>query len=510
MFYIVTTPRGDCHLLVEQVNPRVYYPLYGLVSVYAVVQRVTTGPLEVNRVCLALQAQQPVTPAVLQLGYLGLLEEHPEEFRQDPRAFRGLTDVELGATIPVEVVTRAHVFPFSGVTRLHGTAVRGHGLPLDEHAYDRSGVDDVGLFPCMLIGYGVVMLVAGKVNVVVLAHGKPRVVLHLECLPGEFLEQGLLLRQELLLPAILLALHPGLVVFPRFLGEGGVHLLEGEEGQVAQLGVNPPVNDLHLVLHGGLVPRLPRAGGDDREAVMIGEVLHDPVYLGLVAVGLDYRCLQVVGNHDLGGSSQVLQAAAEGVQEIIAALAGDGHHENVIGIGHAGHEHLGLHHLPRFPVNVRERVPGEIHEELFTRVMLQDAPRLARFKQLPQVKAELGVTVPAGVLLPVLLPQEVTCNVGPAEFFFKVRDLAFEGLETLFLVGRVPGEKLALQHRVIQGQQLLDIVPVVLDLVHVIVHRPLVQPQFTGYPTVGNPLRVHAQHLLYFTHVNYRSCHMIT
>ena len=102
---------------------------------------------------------------------------------------------------------------------------------------------------------------------------------------------------------------------------------------------------------------------------------------------------------------------------------------------HAGHEHLGLHHLSRFPVNVRERLPGEVHEELLTRVMIQDASRLARFKQLPQVKAELGVTVPAGVLLPVLLPQEVTCHVGPAEFFFKVRDLAFEGLETLFLVG---------------------------------------------------------------------------
>ena len=41
-----------------------------------------------------------------------------------------------------------------------------------------------------------------------------------------------------------------------------------------------------------------------------------------------------MGNHDLGGSSQVLQAAAEGVQEIIAALAGDGHHENVIGLKH--------------------------------------------------------------------------------------------------------------------------------------------------------------------------------
>ena len=40
---------------------------------------------------------------ILSLIHIWLLEEHPEEFRQDPRAFRGLIDVELGTTIPVEV-----------------------------------------------------------------------------------------------------------------------------------------------------------------------------------------------------------------------------------------------------------------------------------------------------------------------------------------------------------------------------------------------------------------------
>lgn len=90
------------------------------------------------------------------------------------------------------------------------------------------------------------------------------------------------------------------------------------------------------------------------------------------------------------------------------------------------------------------------------------------------METELGVTVTFRMLLPVFLPQEITRDMGPAELFLEVCDLTFKLFETCFLVGRVPGKKLALQDRIIQGQEFIDAVPVVFNLAHIIIYRTLV------------------------------------
>ena len=64
---------------VEQVGLVVDHVLDGLVGEYAIVQGVVAHPLKNKGICLALKAQQPVTPAVLRLGVFRPFEHHGKE-----------------------------------------------------------------------------------------------------------------------------------------------------------------------------------------------------------------------------------------------------------------------------------------------------------------------------------------------------------------------------------------------------------------------------------------------
>ena len=82
---------------------------------------------------------------------------------------------------------------------------------------------------------------------------------------------------------------------------------------VAQFGIDPPVGDLHLILHGSLIAGFAAAGRYYCEAIVVGQVFHEPVQVGFVPVRLDHRSFQVVGDQYLGGSPQVVQTTGERV-----------------------------------------------------------------------------------------------------------------------------------------------------------------------------------------------------
>lgn len=66
------------------------------------------------------------------------------------------------------------------------------------------------------------------------------------------------------------------------LPDRGVQLGDTEEAAVAQGGQDPPLGHQHIGLDNGLIPRLARAGGYDRGAIVLGEVEVRAIDDGLV------------------------------------------------------------------------------------------------------------------------------------------------------------------------------------------------------------------------------------
>ena len=63
----------------------------------------------------------------------------------------------------------------------------------------------------------------------------------------------------------------------------------------------------------------------------------------------------------------MLQAQAQGKEEVLRALRRHAPDKDVVAVGHAGHEHLRLLYLARLRVDVRQLVACEIHHQLLAR-----------------------------------------------------------------------------------------------------------------------------------------------
>ena len=65
----------------------------------------------------------------------------------------------------------------------------------------------------------------------------------------------------------------------------------------------------------------------------------------------------------------MLQAQAQGKEEVLRALRRHTVYKDIVAVGHAGHEHLRLLYLARLRVDVRHFVACEIHHQLLARLI---------------------------------------------------------------------------------------------------------------------------------------------
>ena len=193
-------------------------------------------------------------------------------------------------------------------------------------------------------------------------------------------------------------------------------------------------------------------------------------------VGLDDCGLQVVGRDYRRHAAEVLQAHAQGEEEVLRALRGDTPDEDVVTVGHAPDEHLRLDHFPRLRVDIWELVAREVHHQLLAGLVGRRQHRgdvLLGNEVLFQVVVELGLAVTVGVCLAVLLPQQLARDVQLAvgELLAEIGKKAQELLHALVGVGRAASMEHALQLGVVNGQQVVHLPSVGLDGLHVAVDR---------------------------------------
>ena len=154
------------------------------------------------------------------------------------------------------------------------------------------------------------------------------------------------------------------------------------------------VDDLHLVLHLGLLRRLDGLAWYRDEAVVVAHVVHGLVQYRLVLVGFDDGSFEVVRNDYPWHSAIELESLTEHMEEVLCLLRWNTQRERVVTACHRAYK--GLH-----------------------------------LEVLSLMELELGLLVAVWMQTLVVLPHEPTRYMLVRQLLDKVGDLFQERLHTL-------------------------------------------------------------------------------
>jgi hypothetical protein len=191
-------------------------------------------------------------------------------------------------------------------------------------------------------------------------------------------------------------------------GDRGVRLGQGTELPVAEAGDDPPLGDQHPRLGLGLIPGLIGPGRDDGHAVVGGHLGERGVDVGLVPVRPGHARAKVAADHDLRAAGQRLEAVHVRGDPVQQLLGRERLGIQVIRRAHDRDEQLGAQRdLTGAPVPDRDRLAGEVHEQLLPGLMRLAHGHVDGAAPLPVQAGELAVTVTVRAGLPVLHPQQL-------------------------------------------------------------------------------------------------------
>src|SRR5690606_14194472 len=129
-----------------------------------------------------------------------------------------------------------------------------------------------------------------------------------------------------------------------------------------------------------------------------------PVDIRFVPVRPDNSGLKVVGDQGPGNPTDILQAAAQSIQEVPDALGGNGHGKAVVGKRQAGNKQLATDDFTCLPVGIADLFPGEVNKQPVGGLMAQHGSRLAGNELLLEMEAELGIAIALGEALDIFFP----------------------------------------------------------------------------------------------------------
>jgi len=240
--------------------------------------------------------------------------------------------------------------------------VTGHPLAFMEEVDDLSAETGIERLFDQGVGHGIVVTADVHVVLNVDAHPFPLGIRIRQ--GGKRAQGGAIERVKRALPGAGQFLERTAVKFREDLPDGGIGLSQREEGVVAQPSQHPALDDLPPPFHFGLVAGPGRAGGHHGDPIRGGELHVRPVELGLIAVGMMHRRLQVVGDDDLRHATEGFKGADMGANPVGQALAPGGF--DIGGVGGPEHrdEDLCLVYLAALAVHDGHRVPGRIDTEL--------------------------------------------------------------------------------------------------------------------------------------------------
>ena len=369
------------------------------------------GGLQPCVAVLAGQAHQPQAGAVALFGM-----RHAFELEGDHtlgvRSHRGAPGDELaGRPLAVGLVRGGHVLG----ERAEGAApvaagMHRHAASAGEALDARERDAKLQHLPDQRVGHAVV--VAVELDVIVDVGLGLLPLGELERRGGQRTQRRLVERLEGAATIARQALEGACVEILEQLGDGHVELGQREEAPVPQPRQDPALHDLHAHLHLALVLRLVGACGQDRHAVVLGELGSGALQLRRVSVRFADHGAGVVGDDQLGHAADETQRPPQRPQPVGLRLRGRGAGEGVVRGPEHGHEDLRPRNLAGLGVDDRHRVARVVDEELLAGAVHLAHRALEALGEVPVEVAEARILVGRpGRRLDVLLPQQCEGDV---------------------------------------------------------------------------------------------------
>jgi Kef-type K+ transport system membrane component KefB len=200
---------------------------------------------------------------------------------------------------------------------------------------------------------------------------------------------------------------------------------EAKKAAMAKSRDHPTFYQQHRIFRLGLIAGLVRAGGQNADAIVHGQLLVGRVEVRFITASATNAGASVVGDDQLGNTAQKLKRAHVSPKPVIQTLAPGGFDVGIGAGAQDGDKQRSRAHGAALGVVDGKGVAGIIDEELFARLMLvaEDDVQLAAPAAVEL--AEAAVAVAVGVVLAILLPQQLQRDVTMGlEFLvksFKVR-----------------------------------------------------------------------------------------
>ena len=167
---------------------------------------------------------------------------------------------------------------------------------------------------------------------------------------------------------------------------------------------DPTLDDLHSGFDLGLVAGLVGPRGQHAHPVVHGQFVIGAVQIGLVAAGPLHAGAGIIGDDQLGNTTQEFEGADVGADPVLQFLALGGFGISVVAGPQDSDEDRGLPLRPALRIMDGNRRPGVIDEELLPRRMVLPQHHIQSLPPLlvEFTEAAVGVTVRVG--LPIFFP----------------------------------------------------------------------------------------------------------
>jgi len=185
------------------------------------------GPGKGLGICFSREGQQPVASAIELFGVSVLGEDFLEEHCKCRLRPAGSPEVILRAALQIMLVLRTQMISARRVparTRVSGVGRQQGSLTVNAH--ERTGVNHLHGFTDMSVRHAIIVFVSAQVNMIVLCHLVAAVIFEFKPGGRQPGEQWFFFGQKPFGATIRFLLHPGLIVFGYFFGEGTVERVQ--------------------------------------------------------------------------------------------------------------------------------------------------------------------------------------------------------------------------------------------------------------------------------------------
>src|SRR5690625_1309820 len=171
----------------------------------------------------------------------------------------------------------------------------------------------------------------------------------------------------------------------------------------------------------GFIFRTTTPGRQDGCIVVIGKILEKTIDPWFIPICFDHSGLHVIGNEHFRDAAEEAQSALDCANHLLPFSRGNGFNITIVAMTKSEKQNRYLMDLAGHRIHIFSVLTGKIDINLLSGGMGQVGYRqIAGLVELLQVLAKMTVTEAAGMVLPILTPQQPACDPFSAQLATEV------------------------------------------------------------------------------------------